>query len=80
MTKYNIWFFSSLFIAIIVSLPIITVFFSFFNETSNYFTLLRNTFLFDYIFNSMVILFFVIKKQKEPHTDDISSSNLFEIL
>ena len=60
MTKYNIWFFSSLFIAFIVSLPIITVFFSFFNETSNYFILLRNTFLFDYIFNSMVILFFVI--------------------
>ncbi len=60
MKKYNIWFFSSLFIAFVVSLPIITVFFSFFNETSNYFTLLRNTFLFDYIFNSMVILFFVI--------------------
>ena len=60
MTKYNIWFFSSLFIALIVSLPIITVFFSFFNETSNYFTLLKNTFLFDYIFNSMTILLFVI--------------------
>jgi len=60
MTKYNIWFFSSLFIALIVSLPIITVFFSFFNETSNYFILLKNTFLFDYIFNSMMILFFVI--------------------
>ncbi len=60
MTKYNIWFFSSLFIALIVSLPIITVFFSFFNETSNYFTLLKSTFLLDYIFNSMIILFFVI--------------------
>ena len=60
MTKYNVWFFSSLFIALIVSLPIITVFFSFFNETSNYFTLLKSTFLFDYIFNSMIILFFVI--------------------
>ena len=60
MTKYNVWFFSSLFIALIVSLPIITVFFSFFNETSNYFTILKNTFLFDYIFNSMIILFFVI--------------------
>ena len=60
MTKYNIWFFSSLLIALIVSLPIITVFFSFFNETSNYFTLLKNTFLFDYIFNSIIILFFVI--------------------
>ena len=60
MTKYNTWFFSSLFIAFIISLPIITVFLSFFNETSNYFTLLKNTFLFDYIFNSMIILFFVI--------------------
>ncbi len=60
MRKYNIWFFSSLFIALIVSLPIITVFFSFFNETTNYLTLLKNTFLFDYIFNSVFILFFVI--------------------
>ena len=30
MTKYNLWFFSSLIIALIVSLPILTVFFSFF--------------------------------------------------
>ena len=60
MTKYNIWFFSSLFIALIVALPIITVFFSFFSETSNYFLILKDTFLFDYIFNSIIILFFVI--------------------
>tara|TARA_B100000963_G_scaffold278918_1_gene247353 strand:+ start:1242 stop:2858 length:1617 start_codon:yes stop_codon:yes gene_type:complete len=60
MTKYNVWFFSSLFVATIVALPIITVFFSFFNETSSYFLLLKNTFLFDYIFNSALILFFVI--------------------
>ncbi len=60
MTKYNIWFFSSVFIASIVALPIITVFFSFFYETSNYFIILKNTFLLDYIFNSIVILFFVI--------------------
>ncbi len=60
MTKYNIWFFSSVFIALIVALPIITVFFSFFNETSNYLTVLKDTFLLDYIFNSIVILFFVI--------------------
>ena len=60
MTKYNIWFFSSVLIALIVALPIITVFFSFFNETSNYYTVLKNTFLFDYIFNSIIILFFVI--------------------
>ena len=60
MTKYNLWFFSSLLIALIVSLPIITVFLSFFQETSNYFTILKNTFLFDYIFNSLTILFFVL--------------------
>ena len=60
MTKYNLWFFSSLIIALIVSLPILTVFFSFFQETSNYFSILRNTFLFDYIFNSLTILFFVL--------------------
>ncbi len=60
MTKYNLWFFSSIIIASIVALPIITVFLSFFSETSNYFSILKNTFLFDYIFNSITILLFVI--------------------
>ena len=60
MTKYNIWFFGSLIVALIVAMPIITVFFSFFSETSNYFFVLKDTFLFDYIFNSVTILFFVV--------------------
>ena len=60
MTKYNIWFFSSLLIATIVALPIITVFLSFFSETSDYYILLKDTFLFEYIYNSLFILFFVI--------------------
>ena len=60
MTKYNIWFFGSLMVASLVAMPIITVFFSFFTETSDYFYLLKDTFLFDYIFNSITILFFVI--------------------
>ncbi len=60
MTKYNIWFFSSIIIALIVALPIITVFFSFFSETSNYFIILKNTFLYEYILNSFTILIFVI--------------------
>ncbi len=60
MRKYNIWFFGSILIAIIVALPILTVFFSFFNETSDYFIILKNTFLFEYIFNSISILFFVL--------------------
>ena len=60
MTKYNVWFFSSIFIASIVALPIITVFLSFFSETSNYYSVLKSTFLYDYILNSVIILFFVI--------------------
>ncbi len=60
MTKYNIWFFGSLIVATVVAMPIITVFFSFFNETSNYFYILKETFLLDYIFNSITILLFVI--------------------
>ncbi len=60
MTKYNIWFFGSLIVAAVVAMPIITVFFSFFNETSNYFYILKETFLLDYIFNSITILLFVI--------------------
>ncbi len=60
MTKYNFWFFSSIIIALIVAVPIITVFFSFFSETSNYFSLLKNTFLLDYISNSLTILISVL--------------------
>ena len=60
MPRYNIWFFSSLVIALIVALPIITVFFSFFSETSNYFNVLKNTFLFEYINNSLIILISVL--------------------
>ena len=60
MNKYNFWFFSSFVIALIVALPIITVFISFFSETSNYFTILKNTFLFEYINNSLLILFSVL--------------------
>ena len=60
MTKYNLWFISSFLIASVVALPILTVFFSFFAETSNYFIILKDTFLFDYIFNSITILIFVL--------------------
>ena len=56
----NFWFLCSFIIAMIVALPIITVFFSFFSETSNYFIILKKTFLLDYINNSLFILFFVL--------------------
>ena len=60
MPKYNIWFFSSAIIALIVALPILTVFLSFFGDTSDYFEILKNTFLFEYIFNSTTILILVL--------------------
>ena len=52
----NIWFISSLLVSIAVLIPIFTVFFSFFEETSNYYEILKETFLFEYIFNSLTLL------------------------
>ena len=57
---FNIWFFFSLLVSIFVIIPIITVFTSFFEETSNYYELLKNTFLIEYIFNSSVLLICVL--------------------
>ena len=56
----NIWFFSSLLISLIVIIPILTVFSSFFENTSNYFDVLKNTFLFEYTLNSLVLLISVL--------------------
>ena len=58
--NFNIWFLSSLLISIGVLIPIITVFFSFFEETSNYYQILKDTFLYEYIFNSFALLFCVL--------------------
>ena len=52
----NIWFLSSFFISFIVIVPILTVFSSFFENTSNYFEILKNTFLFEYTLNSLILL------------------------
>ena len=54
--KFNIWYLSSFLISIAVAIPIVTVFFSFFDTTGNYSSILKNTFLFDYIFNSFTLL------------------------
>ena len=60
LKNLNIWFLSSLLVSIGVLIPIITVFFSFFEETSNYYQVLKDTFLFEYIFNSFTLLFCVL--------------------
>ena len=56
----NIWFFLSLLISFVVLIPIFTVFTSFFENTSNYYEILKNTFLKEYIFNSITLLVSVL--------------------
>ena len=58
--KINIWYFSSFLISIVVAIPIITVFSSFFETTGNYSSILKNTFLYDYILNSLLLLIGVL--------------------
>ena len=61
MTKnFNVWFFISLIISLFVIIPILTVFSSFFENTSEYYVLLKNTFLIEYILNSSVLLLSVL--------------------
>ena len=54
--KINIWYFSSFLISIAVAIPIVTVFSSFFESTGNYSLIIKDTFLYDYIFNSLTLL------------------------
>ncbi len=58
--KFNIWFLSSLLISLLVIIPILTVSLSFFEDTSRYFDILKKTFLFEYIFNSLSLLIGVL--------------------
>ena len=58
--NFNIWFVISIIISSFVLIPILTVFSSFFDDTSEYYELLKNTFLIEYIFNSSVLLFSVL--------------------
>ena len=58
--KINVWYLSSFLISTVVAIPIVTVFSSFFETTSNYSSILQNTFLYDYIFNSIFLLLGVL--------------------
>ena len=60
LKNLNIWSFSSLIISLFVAIPIITVFTSFFENTSNYYEILKETFLIEYIFNSLILLISVL--------------------
>ena len=54
--KLNLWFLSSVLISFLVIIPILTVSLSFFEDTSRYFEILKNTFLYEYILNSLSLL------------------------
>ena len=58
--RLNIWYLSSFLISFIVVIPIITVFTSFFENTSNYFEVLKQTFFLEYILNSLTLLIGVL--------------------
>ena len=58
--RLNFWYIGSFLISLLVALPIITVFFGFFETTSDYFSLLKNTFLIKYISNSIFLLIGVL--------------------
>ena len=58
--RINFWYISSFFISIFVIIPILTVFSSFFETTSNYYQILKDTFLLEYIFNSIILLLCVL--------------------
>ena len=56
LRKINIWYLSSFLISVAVAIPIVTVFSSFFDSTGEYSSIIKNTFLYDYIFNSLTLL------------------------
>ena len=60
LKKINIWYLSSFLISIVVAVPILTVFSSFFETTGNYSYIIKDTFLYEYIFNSLFLLLGVL--------------------
>jgi len=56
LKRFNIWYLNSFIISAVVAIPIITVFSSFFESTGKYSTIIRDTFLFEYIYNSAILL------------------------
>ena len=54
--KLNIWHLNSFLISAVVAIPILTVFSSFFQSTGKYSQIIKNTFLMEYISNSLILL------------------------
>ena len=60
LPKFNYWFISSLLISSIVCIPLIVISTSFFGELSDYYNLLKDTYLYLYIFNTLALLLGVL--------------------
>ena len=58
--KINYWYISSLLVTLIVAIPVSTVLLSSFNFSFEYLILLKNTFLLNYVSNSIILLFGVL--------------------
>ena len=58
--RLNFWFISSFFISLVVAIPIFTVFTSFFENTISSYEIFKDSFLYEYIFNSLVLLIGVL--------------------
>jgi iron(III) transport system permease protein len=56
LKKLNVWYISSLFVTLLVAIPILTILLNSLNFKTDYLILLKNTFLFDYVFNSIILL------------------------
>ncbi len=60
MRSFNIWYLSSFLISLLVLIPVLTVFSSYFQDISEYSKILKDTFLYEYIFNSIFLLLGVL--------------------
>ena len=58
--RINVWYISSLLVTLTVAIPISTVLLSSFNFSSEYLILLKDTFLIEYITNSLLLLIGVL--------------------
>ena len=55
-SRINFWLIFSFLVPLLVAIPIVTVFLSFFETTGNYFDLLKDTLLLRYVSNSFILL------------------------
>ncbi|GIS78070.1 MAG: hypothetical protein CM1200mP13_14290 [Candidatus Pelagibacterales bacterium] len=60
LKKINFWFLSSLLVSIFVAIPIVTVFTSFFEDTSKFLSNIKRYLFFEYILNSLILLICVL--------------------